>query len=199
MSRKIAFFDFDGTITYKDTLLEFIKFSKGKISFWMGFLLNSPALLAFKLKLIPNQRAKEMILRHFFKNTSTSEFERICQLFAGQIPRLIRPPALKEIENLKNAGVQVVIVSASVENWIKPWADTLGVQLIATRMEVKDGRLTGKIAGKNCHGDEKVCRIREEYDLSQFEQIRAYGDSSGDSAMLSLSTTENYRYFKPFR
>ncbi len=63
---KIAFFDFDGTITTKDTLLEIIKFQKGKRAFYIGFLLHGPWLLAYKLKLFPNDAVKQKILTYFF-------------------------------------------------------------------------------------------------------------------------------------
>ena len=36
--RKIYAFDFDGTLTTKDTLLEFFGFAKGSLGFWRGFL-----------------------------------------------------------------------------------------------------------------------------------------------------------------
>ena len=66
MNGRIAFFDFDGTITTKDTLLEFIKFYKGKYQFYLGFLVYSPFLVAYKLKIIPNYVAKQKVLQYFF-------------------------------------------------------------------------------------------------------------------------------------
>ena len=82
MKKGIAFFDFDGTITTKDTLLEFIKFSKGSFLFYLGFLINSPYLVAMKLGLISNQVAKEKVLRFFFKNKDINEFNELCNKFA---------------------------------------------------------------------------------------------------------------------
>ncbi len=201
MSRSIAFFDFDGTITTKDTLLEFIKFSKGTGSFYLGFALNSPWLVAYRLKLIPNQKAKERILTWFFRNTTLPDFQRSCDEFAqNRIPGLIRPKALHEIQLLKEKGFSVVIVSASPQNWLQKWTAGLDLPLIATRLEIKQlketSRLTGKIQGINCHGQEKVRRIKEEYALSDFDDIHAYGDTSGDKPMLGLA---NHSFFKPFR
>ncbi|MFL5808985.1 MAG: HAD family hydrolase, partial [Flavisolibacter sp.] len=170
MTKKIAFFDFDGTITTKDTLLEFIKFDKGSFRFLLGFLINSPYLLAYKLKIISNQSAKEKVLQFFFHDTPLSAFNEKCAAFvSGELPKLIRPKALEEIEKLQEKGSEVVIVSASPENWIRHWADSLRVQLIASRLEVKDGKVTGKILGKNCHGDEKVCRINEKFNLKEYD------------------------------
>lgn len=197
MSKKIAFFDFDGTITTKDTLLEFIKFSKGNAAFYLGFLLHLHYLFAFKFKLISNQLAKEKILIHFFKGYPVEEFKQLCIRFHNKkLPQLIRPKAIEEIKKLQKEDFIITIVSASPENWINPWASQMNVELIASKMDVVDGKITGKICGKNCHGDEKVRRIKELYPLEDFTQVYVYGDSSGDKPMLKLATSG---FYKPFR
>jgi phosphatidylglycerophosphatase C len=197
MSRQIAFLDFDGTVTTKDTLLEFIKFSKGDFRFYLGFLINSPWLLAWKAGIISNQRAKERMLTWFFGGMRLDAFQDTCNRFAATaIPNLIRPKAIHEVRLLQAKAVEVVIVSASPANWLQPWTDQLGVGLLATRLETRDTRLTGKILDRNCHGEEKVHRIRESYDLSDYDYIIAYGDSKGDKPMLALAANS---FFKPFR
>src|SRR5882757_6217083 len=166
MQPTIAFFDFDGTITTKDTLLEFIKFSKGRFRFYAGFLLNSPWLIAYRLGVISNQAAKERILTWFFGGCPLPLFQEQCESFAAGItPGLIRPKALKEIALLQEKGADIVIVSASPENWLQPWTQSLSIKLIATRLEIRDNALTGKILHRNCHGEEKCARIRESYSL----------------------------------
>lgn len=195
--KKIAFFDFDGTITTKDSLFEFIKFSKGKMAFYFGFFLNTPFLIAFKLKIISNQRAKQRILKFFFGNTSQLTFQNYCEDFCrSALPSLIRPKALMEIQKLKNSGIDVVIVSASPENWIQPWAHKMKIKLLATCLEIKNEKITGKITGKNCHGKEKIKRIQDTYNLNDYKEIYAYGDSKADLPMMSIAT---YSFMKPFR
>jgi phosphatidylglycerophosphatase C len=210
----IAFFDFDGTITDKDTLLEFIKYSKGKGKFYLGFLLSSPWLIAYKIKLISNQRAKEKVLRFFFRDMPLPVFEQYCKAFVrDKLPAMIRPRAAAEITKLQTAGFRIVIVSASPGDWIQPWATTFQADLIATRLETRmpktipgrtaapvsatapDPRLTGKISGINCHGQEKVNRIKEKFTLEEFDAIYAYGDTKGDIPMLALGTRS---FMKPF-
>lgn len=195
--KKIAFFDFDGTITTHDTLLEFIKFSKGSGAFYTGFAMNSPFLVAMKLKLLSNQPVKEKILRYFFGGMPEKNFNEACHNFQEQcLPQLIRPGALKEIKKFQEEGIEVIIVSASPENWIRQWAESQGLKLIATKLEVKDGKITGLISGKNCYGIEKVNRIRELFQLEQYEAIYAYGDSSGDNELLAIA---HFPSKKPFR
>lgn len=196
MPRRIAFFDFDGTITTKDTLLEFVRHHKGSFRLYLGFLLTSPWMVAYKLKLISNQKAKEKFLSFFFHNYPLAKFHELCASFAKEaIPQLIRPKALEEITRLQQAGAEVVIVSASPENWIRPWSDRTGLQLLSTRLVVKDEKLTGKIMGRNCHGEEKVRRIKEAFTLSDYDEVYAYGDTRGDLPMLRMA---NISFYKPF-
>ena len=197
MSGRIAFFDFDGTITYKDTLLEFIRFAKGDIGFYSGFMLYSPALVAFKLKLISNQAAKQLILRHFFGKTPLSRFSKLCNDFAVKVvPGLVRYKALHELQELEKKNFRIVVVSASAENWVKLWAEKMGYDYIATRLETVSDNITGRITGSNCFGEEKVTRIQQQYNLSEYSEIYCYGDSEGDKPMLALGTKS---FFKPFR
>lgn len=197
MKPGIAFFDFDGTITTKDTLLEFIKQSKGTAAFYKGFALHAPSLLAYKAGLISNQRAKEKILTHFFGDTDTDTFKQWCQSFSQLfLPSVIREGAAAEIKKLQNAGIETVIVSASPHHWISAWAGEMQMKVIATELEIINNRITGKIEGLNCYGVEKVNRIKKEFELEQYEQIFAYGDSAGDEPMLRLA---HKAFRKPFR
>lgn len=197
MKADIVFFDFDGTITTKDTFLEFIKFYRGSYEFYKGFLINSPFLIAYKLNIIPNYQAKERILRYFFKDERFDHFQGVCDDFATRcLPKLIRPNALLEIERLKKENIEVVIVSASAENWITKWSTALGLRLIATKLEVRDNKITGNIDGRNCYGAEKVNRIKEIFEIDGYKAIHAYGDSRGDREMFEIA---HKTFFKPFR
>lgn len=197
MSKTIVFFDFDGTITNKDTFIEFIKFAKGKSSFRMGFAILAPVLIMYKLKLIKNWKAKEMVLSYFFSGIKEEDFKAICEDFCKKkIPELLRIKALDEIQMHQKLERTIYIVSASPENWIKPWAKKMGVNLIGSKLEVVDGIITGRLNGPNCYGLEKEARIKCEMDLSTYNEIWAYGDSKGDKELLALA---NKAFYKPFR
>jgi phosphatidylglycerophosphatase C len=197
VKRRIAFFDFDGTLTTKDTLLEMIKFHKGAFWFYLGFLINSPFLVAYKLKIISNQLAKEMVLRYFFRKETIESFQQKCDLFvASELPALMRQKGVQEIQKLVELGAEVVIVTASASNWVKPPVHPENIRLLSTELEVINGKLTGRLIGKNCHGHEKVSRIKAAYDLSAYDEIFCYGDTNGDKPMLELATVA---FYKPFR
>jgi HAD superfamily hydrolase (TIGR01490 family) len=193
----LALFDFDGTITRRDTLFDFIRFYRGRRAMYRGLVKISPTLLAYKLGFAANWVAKERVLTHFFGGEDESVFRgRAADYAHRRLPQLVRPSALQKIRAFKEQQATVYVVSASAEDWIRPWCEALEVHLLATRLETRQQTISGKIAGKNCHGPEKVRRIREELELAQFSTVYAYGDSSGDREMLALAHYPHHRYFK---
>lgn len=197
MAGSIAFFDFDGTITKRDTMLELAKFHKGSVGFATGMMLISPWMVALKLKLITPTEAKEKFLQHFFGNMLAEEFDQICKDFTEKkLPSLIRKDAMEMIEWHRSEDHTIVVVSASAENWVRYWCEQNGLPLLATKLEVNsDKRISGKLSCVNCNGQEKVTRIKAKFDPGQFESIYAYGDSSGDKQMLAMATHPFYRKF----
>lgn len=184
----IAFFDFDGTITTRDSMRDFLIYAAGYGRFVLGMLILSPALLAYTCNLIPNWRAKEIVLSHFFRSWDLEEFQALASKYVRErLPRIIRVTSMERIAWHKSQGDRVVVVSAAIDCWIKDWCDRQGLELLATRLEVADGRLTGRLGTKNCYGPEKVRRIKAAYNLKEFSRIYAYGDSPGDTEMLALA------------
>jgi len=196
MQKNLALFDFDGTITEKDTFLEFIRFYKGANSFITGLIVLSPILLLYKIRIIKNWKAKEKVFTYFFKNEPFKEFSRKSTEFSIKtIPEIIKPEAVKAIMQHLEKGDKVIVISASFENWLADWCRSMKLELIGSKIEVRDGFVTGKIEGRNCHGIEKVIRLKQYIDLSQFSEIYAYGDSKGDLPLLELA---NHRFYKHF-
>jgi phosphatidylglycerophosphatase C len=194
MKQKLVLLDFDGTLTKKDTLFEFIRYYHGTLKFVAGFLLLSPMLVLFKVGLMANDRAKQITLQFFFGNIPVDTFNKTCDDFAQKIvPTLIKSSALQLLKIERQNKSTLVVVSASPENWVKPWCDVQQIQCIATRLEVANDKITGNIEGKNCYGKEKVNRIKKQFSLTDFTIIAAYGDSKGDREMLALAHEPNYR------
>lgn len=192
----LALFDFDGTITTKDTFLEFIKYYRGGFKFYTGFMFLSPWIVFYKLNIVPNWKAKQQALIHFFKNEDVIEFEKQALQFSKEIvPSLVKAEALEKIKFHKENGHRIVIVTASAEDWLTGWCAENNVELLGTKLQKEQGRITGLLASKNCYGDEKICRIQEHLDLNEYTEIYAYGDTSGDLPMLSLAQHQFYRAF----
>lgn len=197
LKKSLSLFDFDGTITTHDSLIKFIRYSVGDIKTVWGMIMLSPMLLTYKFKLIPNYKAKEKMLSYFFRGMNQEYFQEVASAYSlKNIEIILRPKAMEKILWHKEQGHTIVVVSASIECWLKPWCNQNGLELISTKLEMKDNFLTGKLLSRNCYGIEKVNRIKEEYNLNEYEYIYAYGDSEGDKELLELA---NESFYKPFR
>lgn len=183
---RLALFDFDGTLTRRDTFLEFIRFCFGSGRLYAGLLLFSPLLILMKLRLYPNGKAKQRVFSHFFRGMDERRFEAYCSDFCRlRLPVLLRPEMLREVDRQRAEGARLCIVSASIDRWIRPWALPQGFErVIATELEIRDARLTGHFRTPNCYGAEKVRRLRAIYPLRSTYYVVAYGDSRGDREMM---------------
>ena len=197
MLNKISLFDFDGTITTDDSLIKFIRFVVGDVKAAWGMLLLSPMLITYKLKLIPNYKAKQWMLSYFFKGMDEKQFLKDAEEYSlNHIDKMLRPKAMEKIAWHIEQHHKVVVVSASMECWLKPWCNKNGLDVIATKIEIKDGMVTGNFLCQNCYGIEKANRVKEAYDLSDYDYIYAYGDTRGDKELLALADES---FYKPFR
>jgi hypothetical protein len=102
LQKQLVLFDFDGTITTKDTLAEFMIFYHGKLRYAAGLALLLPFIAAYIFKLMPNWKSKQYFLSHFLKDESATVFEKRCMQFSeNYLPYLIRPGALEAINQYK--------------------------------------------------------------------------------------------------
>lgn len=191
-------FDFDGTLTSRDTFIELIRFAKGEKELWLCLLKLIHLLLAMKLGLYDNGKAKEAVFSYCFKGMTEEAFDDLCRRFASAGSRFLRSGGIDMIGKLQAEwNTRVLIVTASSDRWVAPFfKDMPGVTVIGTGIEVRDGVLTGRFSTRNCHGEEKVRRISELLPDRRTYKLVAYGDSSGDCAMLDFA---NEGYYRPFR
>lgn len=189
--------DLDGTITRKDSMFAFIKHSFPSWKYYTGLVLLSPVMAMNRLGLFPSTKTKEILLGSFFRNLTREQFEALGDEFSRLVlPGMIRKEALKEIAFHQNTGATIVVVTASLSVWCETWCRDNGFHLIATDYEVANGKVTGRIRGKNCKGPEKVRRIRERYHLESAKNIYAYGDSKSDLKMLGIADIKYYKWEK---
>lgn len=193
----IAAFDFDGTITKYDSLLFFIWYSVNIYKLSFGTLKMLPTLLLYKLKVIPNYRAKEKLFGMFYRNLTLSAFDDLGVRFVPNLNKMIKPEAMQKLDWHRQMNHEIVIISASVENWINPWAKANGINtVLATQIEVKNQKLTGKFLSKNCYGAEKVNRLLSEFPDKNEYELYFYGDSNGDKELLAIADYPFYRKFE---
>lgn len=192
----LALFDFDGTLTHGDTFIKFIKFTHTGFAFWIGILLLSPILVMYKMGLIKNYKAKKIMFSYYFKGMPYDKFTQLGQTFcATKLPKLLKKEGLEKIKWHQENNHRVILVTASIKEWIAPWCKAINMELISTEAELTNDKISGRFATPNCYGIEKVNRIKSLLNLNDYSTIYAYGDTKGDKEMLSIA---QFPHFKPF-
>lgn len=202
----VAAFDFDGTLTRSDTLLPFLRRLLGTPTLLWVLFVCSPWLTGYVLRLISNHRAKAVLLQAALAGRSVADVERCAQTFVrDDLPQQWRPWGLQQLVQHQQAGHRCLLVTASTSPYMHLVGASLGVDaVLCTEMEVVDGRYTGPMATANCHGEEKVARLKawlaQAYGAAPDHQpvLHAYGDTKGDWPMLLLAQQAWYRE-KPWR
>jgi phosphatidylglycerophosphatase C len=195
-AQKVVAFDLDGTLTTKDTLTQFLIWRAGYAKAFAKAVLLLPYFVGFSLGLVSRGRLKQAALRRFIKGVPAETMEMESQRFAKQVmPRLLRPEGLAALRAHVKAGDQVFVVTASPEFVSWAWTFKENVELVATRLEIAAGRMTGRLDGVNCRGLEKIRRLSEHLGEPVVLDV-AYGDSAGDAEMLAAAREA---HFKPFR
>lgn len=194
MSKTLVLFDFDGTLSKKDTYPQFILFAKGTFVGLLGFVLFSPLIILYKLKVVSGSILKQKMTSYFFKGMDEADLKKKGDAF---ITALTSKGAFNTTivammeEHLANSH-EVCIVSASLDCWIEPFSRRRKVNFLCTELLFTEGKFSGNLKTPNCNGADKMRRIRERYDLKDYSSVIAYGNSSGDSEMFSLANKVNF-------
>jgi phosphatidylglycerophosphatase C len=195
----IAAFDFDGTMTDSDTLLPFIIHCTSVPRFALGIAQAFPRLLiSYLTQTNYRQTCKECVLTQFFQHMPQKDLQKTAECFAATtLKSKIKPAALQRLRWHQSQGHTCVLISASLEIYLDPWARSVGFnRVLGSRLATdRDGRLTGKLEGLNCRGAEKTRRLQEAFGPKSNYTLYAYGDSSGDADLLALADFSFYRYY----
>jgi phosphatidylglycerophosphatase C len=189
-------FDFDGTLTWRDSFVDFLVWRAGRFGFAARLPALVPAALAYG---IHRDRGilKAAFARRFFGGVSRAQLQEDAQRFAAaRFDVLIRPDALACWGNWRERGARLYIVTASPDIIVAPFAARLGADgLIATRLAFDTGgHFAGALQGPNCRGEEKAVRLRGALG-PDVRLTAAYGDTAGDREMLALAEHPGLRVF----
>lgn len=193
----IVAFDFDGTLTVRDSFMAFLTWRAGPGRYARGLVRLAPSALAYLFHR-DRGRIKQAAVREFLRGLPREQLEAEAAEFAEQVSRkLLRPDAVAAWERWGGEPVRRVIVTASPDLIVAPFARGLGADaLLGTQLAFDaEGRVTGDFATPNCRGPEKVVRLRAAFG-PDVEVKAAYGDTGGDREMLAMAETAGYRVFK---
>lgn len=194
----VAAFDFDGTLTRRDTLFPFLLHVSGVVRFSLKVTLLLPVLTAYALGMMRNNVAKERVLRCFLADMDVNTLQQQALEFAEyKLPALERSEAMQRLAWHQQQGHRCVVVSASLENYLQPWASKVGFNdILCSRLESLDGgRISGNLLGENCFGPEKMRRLQALLGPREGYILYAYGDSRGDRELLSAADYPFYQSF----
>jgi phosphatidylglycerophosphatase C len=192
----VAAFDFDGTMTRRDSIVPFLRAVVGTERLLTGLGRALPSLASHALGRMGNEALKERLFMRFLSGMPDSELRSRATSFAEErLPALLSPPALARLRWHLAQGHRCILVTASPEVYVEPWARRAGFErVLASRLEVgPDGRITGKFAGVHCDGAEKVRRLEEVLPARDEYVLYAYGDGPGDRELLAAADFAYYR------
>jgi phosphatidylglycerophosphatase C len=190
-------FDFDGTLTVRDSFTAFLKWRAGPVRYAVGLVRLTPSAVAYLFHR-DRGRIKAAAVREFLKGVPRLRLDADAREFAERFSRsLFRPDAVAAWKRWRSQHVRLVIVTASPDLVVAPFARGLGTdELIGTQLAF-DGqdRVEGGFATPNCRGPEKVVRLKAAFG-PDLEVKAAYGDTSGDREMLAIAEIAGYQVFK---
>ena len=190
----LALFDFDGTITKQDTFTKFIFYATPKTRLIIAGLCLLPIILLYKLKLLPASKTRPLVAKAAFIGRCHKAVNQLAQQYVDEyIPGVLRQSAIAQIKWHQQQGDTIYLVSASLNPYLELWCKQMGLKLICSELEVKNGRYTGRYVQGDCSKHTKAKLIKQTIQLSDYQQIYAYGDTPEDQQMLALADIRFYR------
>ena len=190
--RPAAFFDLDKTIIAKSSTLAFSKpFQAGGLISRRAVLRSAYAQFVYLVGGADHDQMEKM--RRFLSDLCAGwDVQTVRDIVADTLHNIVDPlvydEAVSLIEEHHLAGRDVIIVSASGAEVVAPIGEMLGADgVVATRMEIVDGRYTGEI-DYYAYGENKAAALRRLADEHNYDLSRsyAYSDSVTDIHMLEV-------------
>jgi len=192
----VAAFDFDGTFIKGDSMTPYLQLMYRRRDIVRGIYQLRSVLAGYQFRRMPRQLAKEQILEYFFGGREMSELLDYGEQLARDIlPQRIRPLALRRLRWHQEQGHRCLLITASLSFWTQAFAREYDLELIATRPEVIDEQFSGRIAGLNNYGPEKVRRLEAHIPPEAIGYLYAYGDTKGDRELLARADEGLFRPF----
>jgi HAD superfamily hydrolase (TIGR01490 family) len=195
----VAAFDVDGTLTPRDTLLPFLVFAFGPWRVALAFAALAAPGLRFALGRIPIDDFKRRVVARLFAGADAVRLRAAGQAHAVAVRGRIRPAALERMEWHRSQGHALVLVSATLDLYLEPLAERLGIpDVLCSRLALAASgtAFTGALAGEDCTGAAKVRRLVERFGALSGIELHAYGDSAGDRELLVAADFPHYRPFR---
>ncbi len=182
MSRSIAVFDLDGTVTRYDTFLPYLRgwCRRHRRRKWTWAVLA--ALARYALMDRDRGRLKSELIVCLMSGATQAEVTEWTREFVDGIDdRMLCLGALEAIERHRNAGDLLILLSASVDLYVPMIGARLGFdEAICTGVAWRADRLDGALTTPNRRAGEKLRCIQALRARFPGSPIAAYGNSRSD-------------------
>ena len=189
--QKIAVFDFDKTITEKDSFNDFLIYTFGKRKFSFTILKKSAWIVLYKLKLISNAKVKTKLFQSFYKEKLYTKYKNDCNNYCNnRLNDIINEKIVNKIDELKKQNYKLVLLSASFKEWLEPWAKANGfTKVICSEFEINKDVIDGTILeNKSCYGINKKNMLLKAFpNIEKNGYLIAYGDSKSDRFYMDMA------------
>ncbi|RAP59675.1 HAD-IB family phosphatase [Oleiagrimonas sp. MCCC 1A03011] len=190
----LALFDFDGTLTVRETFADFMRAATPSWRRYLGGLWFGPMYAGYKAGWVSGSRIRAEVVRFGFRGLPANALRAAGEAFARNVlPTRLDMRMMQRLDDHRRRGDVVAVVSGALDVYLQPWCAQHGLPVICSRLQVVDRLVTGRYEGAQCVGEEKARRVRAAWDLSSFGEIHAYGDTAEDHAMLALAHRAYFR------
>ena len=192
--RNVSLFDFDGTITRKDTIKILIQELVRKRPFKIFTTFSLLIKIFLERDDLIIQENKNKLIGEMLKGLSYEELEKPLNKFKQRVSKIIRQPIIEALNESNRQNSVVLIVTASPDFSVKKALEDFDVSVIGTQFEKSNKKFTGKLAGSNCYNEEKINRINNwtlSYNIDA-NFIECWGDSLSDLPMMRLAENHNW-------
>jgi HAD superfamily hydrolase (TIGR01490 family) len=189
--KNLALFDFDGTLCTKDSFTGFIFYALKKRHIVKQGIKILPWIQAYYLNIYPADSMRIKLFKTMFSDLPAHEIQQFALEYSKVLIEHLNPELHQQLLRHQKNKDHIVIVSASIDLYLKEIAEHLNVDLICTNTEIKNDHFTGMYSTLDCSSEQKRLRVLEKYDLDEYESVYAYGNSKEDLAMFSLA---NFTY-----
>jgi len=198
MDKKLAIFDFDGTISTKDSTKEFLKYNYGIIKFLYGYyFIFSINLVLCLIGIGSFAKLKKKRIKFFFqKKDSNLLIKKSNSFYKSSFQNFLKKDALKRLKWHSKNKHKIVILSASLDIILNQWCKDNKYLLITNKLQIKNNKFTGCFNEDDCSGNQKVNMLLNHLNIDDYVLTYGYGDTKADIPFLNIVDKKYYKYFK---
>jgi len=185
-----AFFDLDKTLISENSgsLYMRYRYQRGEIG-GLELLKGLGAYLQYKLGILDIRNWTQNMMVQF-RGQSEADLEREARIWCEEaVVRTIYPRAAELLRDHETQGHVVAIVSGATKFVVRPLAEHLGIRhFLYTRLEVENGRFTGRVVEPICFEEGKIYWIQQFIEEHGIDLAKSffYTDSVTDLPLLDL-------------